>query len=246
MKRLLILLYGLLSYAIGLAGLSWFILFVGGWEFLPKHINSGTPGPLGTALFINIGLIVIFALQHSVMARQNFKKHLCKLIPKAAERSTYVLLSGLLMGAICQYWQAIDGTLWQASNSIVYTLLLAGYFIGWFIMLIATFLINHFELMGLQQVYLQFKKREEPPATFTERYLYKFVRHPLQLGILIGLWSTPVMSLSQLLLASTMTAYIFVGLYFEEIDLVYFLGDRYKNYQQRVNKLLPLEKRKPL
>lgn len=243
MSRALILIYGIIAYTIGLVGLSWFIVFMGGFEFLPKHINSGVPGPLGQALFINIGLIVVFGVQHSVMARQGFKQQLTQFVPKAAERSTYVLFSGLVMAAICLYWQPLEGILWQVDNPIAALVLTAGYFIGWGIALLATFVINHFELMGLQQVYLNFKNKPEPTASFTERFFYKFVRHPLQLGILIGIWSTASMTATQAFLATTMTVYIFIGLYYEEQDLVASLGDSYKDYQKRVNKLLPIPKR---
>ncbi len=150
MNRLLIFVYGLISYAVGLGGLVWFILFVGGWNFLPFHIDSETPGPLSSALLINLGLISLFGLQHSVMARPSFKSQWTKVIPAAAERSTYVLLSGIILIMFCLYWQPLDGTLWQIDNSSGKMVLIAGYIAGWCLAILATFLINHFELFGLQ------------------------------------------------------------------------------------------------
>ncbi|NKB36550.1 MAG: hypothetical protein GKR93_05170 [Gammaproteobacteria bacterium] len=244
MGQLLILLYGLLAYAFGMAGLVLFILFLGSWGFSPLNINSGVPGPLLPALVINIGLILLFGLQHTVTARQGFKDALTKIIPKAAERSTYVLLSGLILIVICLYWQPIDGRLWHVENAIFRTSLIAAYAIGWILVVVSSFLINHFELFGLQQVYHNFKNQEEPKAGFTDRWLYKMVRHPLQLGVLIGVWATPTMTMTHLLLAVSMTIYIFIGLHYEEKDLVRFLGKPYEDYKTRVPMVLPVPRPK--
>lgn len=240
MKRILIFLYGILGYLIGLGGLTYFILFVGGWDFLPLHVDSKTPGPLGPALLINAALVALFGIQHSVMARPGFKQAFTQLIPKAAERSTYVLLSGLMMILICLFWQPVDGTLWQVENPVGWTLLTVGYAFGWVFAVLATFVINHFELFGLQQVYMRLRNKPEPTPEFTDRFLYKIVRHPLQLGVLIGLWVAPTMSVSHAILAVAMTVYIFIGLYFEEKDLVKSLGKEYEEYKKRVPKILPL------
>ena len=242
MTKILTLLYGGLSYAIGMGGLTFFILFVGGWSFMPIHVNSGVAGPMLPALAVNCGLILLFGLQHSIMARPGFKKTWITIVPKAAERSTYVLISGVLMVFIALNWQALEGTLWSVENTAGRTVLIIGYLAGWTIAVIATFLINHFELFGLQQVWLHFKDKPEPPAHYTERFLYKVVRHPLQLGILIGMWCLPTMSATSFCLAATMTVYIFVGLYFEEKDLEAELGDDYRDYKRRVRKIVPLPK----
>ncbi len=244
MARLLILLYGLLAYAFGMAGLVLFILFLGSWGFSPFNINSGVPGPLLPALVTNVGLILLFGLQHSVTARQGFKDALTKIIPKAAERSTYVLISGVLLIVICLYWQAIDGTLWHVKNEILRTILIAAYAFGWVIAIVSSFLINHFELFGLQQAYLSFKNRQEPKASFTDRWLYKLVRHPLQFGILIGIWATPTMTMTHLMLAVSMTIYIFIGLHYEEKDLVRYLGEPYEEYRKSVPMVLPVPRPK--
>lgn len=242
MSRFLIFIYGLIAYLVGMAGLVWFILFVGGWDFLPRHIDSDISGTLASAILINLGLIALFGLQHTIMARSAFKAYWIKIVPIAAERSTYVLLSGLILMMICVYWQPIDGYLWQVKNEIAQVLLIAGYAIGWLISGVATFLINHFELFGLQQVYFHLMEKKEPTPQFAERLFYKIVRHPIQLGIMVGLWCTPAMSMSHLMLSVTMSIYIIIGLYFEERDLVATLGQDYKDYQGRVRMLAPLPK----
>lgn len=243
MSRVLIFIYGLVSYVVGVGGLVWFALFIGGWEFLPRHIDSDEPGPLGTALLINASLLAIFVLQHSIMARLTFKDRWTRIIPRAAERSTYLLVSGILMALFCLYWQPIGGGyLWQVENPTGKTLLIAVYAIGWSVPVIASFMINHFELFGLQQVYFNLINKPEPSPHFTERWFYKAVRHPIQLGTLIGIWATPAMSMTHLLLAATMTAYVLIAISYEEKDLVTTLGKDYVDYQKRVRMIIPLPK----
>jgi len=240
MQNVLISCYGILAYIAAMAGLVYFILFLGDWPFMPHRINGLQPGNIGLALLVNSGLMALFGLQHSIMARPRFKAVFTRIIPAAAERSTYVMLTGVLMVLISVYWQPLPGVLWQAKSPTLQALLMVGSAIGWSIAVIATFLINHFELFGLQQVYLNLTRKPEPAITFTEHSLYRLVRHPLQFGILIGIWCTPLMTSTHLFLAATMTIYIFIGLYFEEKDLVASLGDRYSDYQARVRQLLPL------
>ena len=242
MSRLLIFIYGIVSYVIGLGGLFYFMMFMGSWDFLPVHIDSGTPGPIGPAIAINLALIAIFGLQHTPMARSAFKNVWTTVIPKAAERSTYVLLSGILMFAICIFWQTLNGTVWHIEYSVVRTAITTIQLLGWGMAVLASFLINHFELFGLQQVYFNLLDKPEPSPNYTERFLYKIVRHPLQLGLLIGMWSTPTMTTTHLMLSATMTIYIFIGLYYEEKDLVATLGVDYENYRRRVRMLLPFPK----
>lgn len=240
MGRVLILIFGVLSYVVGLGGLSYFFLYVGGWEFLPLHVNSGTPGPVATALLVNTALMLIWGLQHSIMARDSFKESWIQIVPVAIERSTYVLLSGILMVAICLFWQALPGLAWHIENPIVGAILIVLHVSGWVIAVTSSFLINHFELFGLQQVYLAFTGKPEPARHFVERSFYKIVRHPLQFGILLGMWSAPSMSMTRLCLAAMMTVYIYIGLYFEEKTLLVHLGQDYENYRSRVRKLLPI------
>lgn len=243
MGRYLILVYGIFSYMVGLGGLVFFILFIGGWEFMPVHIDSGTPGPLGIAVFINMGLVLLFGLQHSVMARSSFKETWTQLIPKAAERSTYVLLSGIILCLIGVYWQTLPGTFWQIDNPVARTTIIAGQLVGWVLLVLASFVINHFELFGLQQVYFNFMNKPEPAPNFTDRFLYKLVRHPIQLGVLIGIWCAPTMTMTHLMLSGMMSGYIFIGLYYEEKDLIATLGQEYQDYMERVSKLLPIPKK---
>ena len=242
MNRLYIFIYGLFSYAVGLGGLVWFALFIGGWEFLPRHIDSETPGPMSTALIINVGLITIFVLQHSIMARLTFKSRWTKIIPPAAERSTYLLLSGIIMALFCLYWQPVNGVLWQADNEAVQVVLIVLYIIGWTIPVLASFMINHFELFGLQQVYFNLINKSEPSPHFTERWFYKVVRHPIQLGTLIGIWSTPTMTMTHLMLSVPLTVYVLISLKYEERDLVTTLGEKYENYQKRVPMIIPMQR----
>ncbi|MBT4161276.1 MAG: isoprenylcysteine carboxylmethyltransferase family protein [Gammaproteobacteria bacterium] len=241
---ILVLLFGIISYVIGIGGLTYFILYIGAWEFLPIHINSGEAGSVVSAVVINLGLMVLFGLQHTVTARPKFKAAITKVLPVAAERSSYVLLSGIMMFLICLYWQPVEGIVWQAASSWLQTTLIGLYVLGWVICVGSSFLINHFELFGLQQVYLNLRPSTAARDTFTERGLYRLVRHPIQLGVLIGIWFTPTMTMTHLMLAVTMTIYIFIGLYFEEKDLMNGLGSEYEDYRRRVRKLLPLPVRK--
>jgi protein-S-isoprenylcysteine O-methyltransferase Ste14 len=242
MSKSIIFIYGIFSYSVALIAQVWFILFIGEWEFMPATINTQHPVPLMTALIINLALVILFGLQHSVMARSSFKKYLTKIIPQASERSTYVLFSGLALGLICLYWQPLDGFLWHIDNETGKTLLTAGYIFGWLFSLFSTFIINHFELFGLQQIYLNFIHKPAPAIDFKEKLFYKFVRHPIQLGILVGIWLTPTMSYSHLMLSLALTIYIFIGLRYEEKDLVAALGSAYKDYQKRVRMIFPFPK----
>jgi protein-S-isoprenylcysteine O-methyltransferase Ste14 len=242
MSRFAIFVYGIVAYAVGMGGLTYFLLFMGGWSFLPVHIDSRPAGPLGPALVINVALIALFGLQHSIMARRWFKEMWTKIVPKAAERSTYVLASGILMMVICLGWQPVGGTLWHVDNRLARDILTAIQLIGWTIAVSASFMINHFELFGLQQVYYHLIGQPEPTPDFTSRYLYRFVRHPLQMGILIGMWSAPTMSVTHLMLAATMTLYILIGLHHEEDDLAATLGEPYDEYRRRVRMLIPIPK----
>ena len=211
MARFLILTYGILSYTIGLGGLVFFIIFAGGWEFLPWQIDADTSGPVLNSILINTGLILLFSLQHTVMARRGFKQGWTQVVPAAIERSTYVLFSGLALILISVCWQTLPGVLWQIENTAIRYALTTLQLAGWAIVVLSSFLINHFELFGLQQVYFHFIQRPEPDATFTDRYLYKIVRHPLQLGVLIGLWVTPTMTMTHLMLSASMTAQRFTA-----------------------------------
>ena len=240
--QVLIFMYGVLSYVTGLGGFVFFMLFIGGWDFLPFQMDSRPPGPIATAVSINLGLIGVFGLQHTLLARQAFKNAWATIFPKAAERSTYVLLSGILMFSIGYFWCPLGGTIWHFENSTLRIAMTLLQLAGWTLVVTASFAINHFELFGLQQTYFNLANKPTPPARFTERFLYKKVRHPLQLGLLIGIWSTSTMTATHLMLSVTMSLYILIGLYYEEKDLVATLGAPYEDYRQRVRMLLPLPK----
>jgi len=236
-----VFIYSILAYIIGLLGQVWFILYLGEWDVV-QTIHQPQQSSTGFAVLVNVILVLIFALQHSVMARKWFKAKIRHLIPTATERSTYVLLSGVALLLIVLYWQPIDGDLWRFEEGLMWWLLTGLMLFGWLFSVVATFVINHFELFGLQQGYLHFKKRPTPTIEFQENFLYKFIRHPIQLGVLMGVWFTPVMTYGHLLLSLLFTLYIFVGLYFEEKDLVAELGEVYLDYRERVGMMMPWKK----
>jgi len=241
MSKILVFIYGIVAYVVALIGQVWFILYLGEWEFMAETINSPQTLSLGLALLVNIALVLLFALQHTGMARNFFKERLLKIIPEASERSTYVLLSGVVLILVALYWQTIDGYVWKTEgmlSSFLTTLSL----LGWGFSVVATFIINHFELFGLQQVYLNLRDQPTPKIDFQERLFYTFVRHPIQLGVLIGIWVTPTMSYGHLVFSLLFSLYIFIGLWFEERDLLAELGEHYETYRQRVGMIVPFVK----
>ncbi|WP_455205855.1 NnrU family protein [Kaarinaea lacus] len=236
-KRCAVLIYGVASYGIGVTGLMWIILAMGGLApvgFSPLQTES-----LFGALIVNLGLIAMFGLQHTIMARKAFKRKLKTLLPVATERSTYVMLSGVFMGLAIYLWQPLAGTVWVVENQAAQYALWALYALGWSYLFIATFITNHFELMGLRQVYLYFINKPYATLPFVNKYMYRYSRHPMMLGVLIGMWALPVMSVSHFVLASMLTAYIVVGVFFEERDLVKQFGNTYKAYKKEVAALIP-------
>ncbi len=240
MSRLFILIYGIVSFLISLGGLFYFVLLLGDREI---HSNPVPAPPLATAITVNLSLMLLFGLQHSIMARQWFKDILTKLIPRVAERSTYVLLSGVVLFLMSFYWQSIEGTLWDLKNPAMRVVVTSLQMFGWGLVFIAASQVNPLELMGLQQVYFHYRDKPEPVTEFTEKFPYGLVRHPIQLGVIIGMWVTPTMTMSHLLLSASMTLYTFIGLYFEEKTLIKTFGETYIEYQRRVPMVLPLLKR---
>ena len=239
MARIAAFIYGLLAYLVCLPVLLYAIGFVSGVG-VPKTIDSGEPGPVPPAIAIDLALMALFALQHSIMARAGFKAWWTRLVPKPVERSTYVLASSLALALLCWQWQPLPDIVWQVDRPHFAAAITALGFIGWGIVLSSTFLINHFELFGLQQVVNNFAARKMPAIKFRTPLLYNFVRHPLYLGFVIAFWATPAMSAGRLLFATVTTAYIFVGIFLEERDLVDVFGDDYRRYRQRVAMLVPM------
>jgi len=239
MTKVAIFIYGIFAYIFAFVGQLVFTLYVGGFSVFGHNINDSATMSLSNALLINLALTIFFGIQHSVMARSWLKRVLLKFMPEAMERSTYVFFSGFALFVVTLFWQAINGTLWEFKNGFAYYFLYALFWFGWAFSLGATFIINHFELFGLQQVYNNLKGRQAKEIEFQEKLLYKFMRHPIQVGVIIGLWATPIMSYTHLILALIFTIYIFIGLYFEEKDLVKELGEVYKKYKQRVGIMFP-------
>ena len=237
--RIASLIYGAVCYAIFFATFLYAVGFVGNL-FVPKAIDGIPIMATMPALAVDLLLLGIFAIQHSVMARPGFKRVWTRVIPEPVERSTYVLFSSLALVLLFFYWQPLGGTIWSVTNSIGTIVLYAGFAFGWGLVLVSTFLINHFDLFGLRQVYLNLQNKEYHHLKFRTTAFYNYVRHPLMLGFIIAFWSTPVMTQSHLLFAGVFSAYILVALRIEERTLVYLHGDAYRDYQSRVPMLLPL------
>jgi len=237
LKRVTVLLYGVLGYAVGCTGLFWLILAAAG--FAPVGLSEWQTGSVIEALLVNSGLIALFGLQHSIMARKGFKNKLVQYIPEATERATYLLTTGLVTCMALYNWQALPGVIWQFDGSVIHWSLLAINLLGWSYLLLATFVTNHFELMGLRQVYLYFMNRPYTPIPFTKKLMYRYSRHPMMLGMLIGLWVVPVMSAAHLAMATFLTLYMIAGVYFEERDLIRNFGETYKNYKKEIAALIP-------
>jgi len=245
MGRTLAFAYGVVSYLVFLASFLYAIGFVGN-VFVPKSIDSGMRGSLPVAVFADTLLLALFAIPHSVMARPAFKRWWTRIVPPAVERSTYVLTSSLLLGLLYWQWLPIPTVLWDVTNPKGRFFLHVVFWVGWAIVLLSTFLISHFDLFGLRQVYLHASARPYTPLGFKYRSLYRYVRHPIMLGFLLAFWATPTMTAGHLLFAGATTAYILIALQLEERDLVGFHGEQYRAYQQQVRMLLPFPKaRKP-
>ena len=237
-KRILVFTYGTITYAITLGIFAYASGFIGNFG-VPKAMDSGREAPLAQAIAVDALLLGVFAIQHSVMARRGFKRWLTGLIPQAAERSTYVLASNVLMILLFWQWQPIGGTVWNVENSSLRAGLYGVYAAGWVLLLLVTFLINHFDLFGMRQVWYFLRGREMPALKFVTPGPYKLVRHPLYIGWFTIFWATPTMTVAHLLFAVLTSAYILVAIQFEERDLVKTHGRDYAAYRERVPMLIP-------
>ncbi|MFA6985703.1 MAG: methanethiol S-methyltransferase [Arenimonas sp.] len=257
MKRAFILLFGVIAYGVFFLTFLYLVAFVGNlqstglaqWlpaltELVPRSIDAGgRNAPVALAIVINLGLILLFGVQHSVMARMGFKAWLKNKLPPSAERSVYVILSSLVLMLLFWQWRPIGQTVWSAESVAGQMIAWSSFAAGFALVLLSTFLIDHFDLFGLKQVWRQFTGRSPEPPHFVTPLLYRLIRHPLYLGFVLAFWSAPVMSVGHLLFASAMTCYILIAIQLEEKDLVRQLGERYVDYRREVPMLIPLSLR---
>jgi methanethiol S-methyltransferase len=243
MNKVVSFLYGVVCYLAFFVVFLYLIGFVGNL-FVPKSIDTGTSVPVAQSVMVNIALLGLFAVQHTIMARPAFKQWWTKFVPVQVERSTYVLVASLLLALLFWQWRPILGEIWNVENTTAKTVLFGIFWLGWGIVLFSSFIISHFDLFGLRQVWLYLSNREYHHLKFQARSLYKLIRHPLMLGIIIAFWATPHMTTGHLVFAITATVYILIGIQFEERDLVHFHGQNYIDYQGRVPMLIPLGRKR--
>jgi methanethiol S-methyltransferase len=240
MKKVFSLIYAIVCYAAGVLALLYWIASTG--NLLPEiSIDGEATMSSGKAVLKNVLLVLLFGVQHTVMARQRFKQWLTRFIPTHLERSTYVLATGIVLFLLVSQWEPLGGVIWSVTaNSALYYFLYGLYFAGWTILFVSTFLINHFDLLGLRQAYLYAVEMPYENVKFRIVFLYKYVRHPLYFGMLVGIWATPLMTVTHLVYALLITAYIYVGIYFEERDLSAQFGDTYRSYKASTPTVIPL------
>jgi len=243
MAGLVAVVYGIGAYAVFLFTILYAIGFVGNLG-VPKSIDSGMAGPLIESVLVNIMLLGLFAVQHSVMARQGFKRWWTQFVPPSTERSTFVLFSSLALLLLYWQWRPIPMPIWTVQNPLIATVLEATSLFGWGLLFVSTFMLSHFELFGLSQVFARLVGSDLSPAKFRAPLLYRLVRHPIYLSFLLAFWATPLMTAGHLLFALATTGYILIGIQLEERDLIAMFGEQYRRYQKRVSMLVPLPGRK--
>jgi protein-S-isoprenylcysteine O-methyltransferase Ste14 len=244
MGTIITLAYGVGSYAAFFLTFLYAIGFLGN-VLVPKSIDSGSTGPLGTALLVDVGLLALFAVQHSVMARPAFKRLITTVVSPAAERSTYVLASSVALAVLFWHWHPLGGVVWEVEQPVGRALLYGGFAVGWLLVLVTTFVINHFDLFGLRQTWRHFQGLPQEPLRFVTPILYRIVRHPLYVGWLLAFWSTPTMSATHLLFAAVTTVYILVAIQLEERDLM-DAHPEYSAYRVQVPMLVPAWRPRPI
>ncbi|MBI4115135.1 MAG: isoprenylcysteine carboxylmethyltransferase family protein [Candidatus Omnitrophica bacterium] len=238
MNRIVTLIYGVIGYFIFFATFAYFFLFIGNL-WVPKTVDSGIPSDTTSSIFVNVLLIALFGIQHSVMARPTFKKWWTQFVPKPIERTTFVILTSLILILLYWKWQPIPNIIWNLDGTWLAPILWGFFWLGFLVVLLSSFTINHFDLFGLRQVWLYFRGRDYAMVPFKVTGFYKYVRNPLMLGFLIAMWVTPVMTVGHLIFALSFTIYIFIGIYFEERNIAEFLGEGYKVYRTQTSMILP-------
>lgn len=247
MQRILALGYALIAYLIFFATFLWLIAFLADVAIFPTTVNDAVNGStLTTALLVNVALIALFGLQHSVMARPAFKTKWTRIVPQSVERATYVLAAAIALAILLRYWHTIGGTVWDVRGSALEPVIWMVFAVGWSVLLLSTFLINHFELFGLSQAWFHGRTRQVAAPELRQPLFYRYVRHPLYLGFSIAFWATPHLTVSHLLFAAGMQIYILVGIAHEERDLVAHFGPAYDDYRAKVGMLIPgIGRRRP-
>ena len=239
MSRALNMLFALVAYAIFFATFLYLIAFVGDIPVLMQTVDYGPSSPPLTALVIDVALIALFGVQHSVMARPGFKAWWTRVVPQATERSVYVLMASAVLLVLMSFWRPIEGTVWSVTNPLGETILWALFALGWGIVLISTFLLNHFELFGLQQAWFHLRGKKAEAPELRQPLFYKWVAHPLYSGFFLAFWATPHMTYGHLLLAAGMSVYMLIAIRYEEGDLTSFYGEEYTRYRSSVGMLFP-------
>ncbi|HEX7272077.1 MAG TPA: isoprenylcysteine carboxylmethyltransferase family protein [Casimicrobiaceae bacterium] len=231
--------YGLAAYALFFGTFAYAIGFIGN-VFVPKSIDTGTPAPLAEALIVNVALLGLFAVQHTGMARRSFKSWWTQTVPLAVERSTFVFASSLVLALLLWQWRPIpEPVIWSVESAAAREAVMAVFWLGWAVLLTSSFLINHFELFGVSQVAARLTGSELAKPEFRTPFFYRYVRHPLYLGFLLGFWAAPIMTAGHLLFAVGCTGYILIGIWFEERDLIAQFGEKYRRYRNQVGMLVP-------
>jgi protein-S-isoprenylcysteine O-methyltransferase Ste14 len=241
-KRISIFLYGVVSYVVFFVTFLYAVGFIGNF-LVPRTLDSEPTRGFGVSLLADLGLLGLFAIQHSVMARPAFKRWMTRVVPEAAERSTYVLASSLALVVMFTFWQPLGGMIWEVTDATARGAIWGAFAFGWLLVLLSTFLINHFDLFGLRQIWLQLVGRPYAQLPFGTPWLYRYVRHPLYVGWFFAFWATPTMTVSHLVFAIMTTAYILIAIQFEERDLIAHFGQTYRDYKARVPMLIPFTRK---